>query len=94
VEDVVEDRSKHEKERVAQAQEGMLKRGKERQSHVTKSTACRGKRKATVPHRIGSPTPVSHIAKAIAIPTAAFMIVIVTRYAEMSFSICCEISTT
>jgi len=43
--------------------------------------------KATVPQRIGSPTPVSHIANAVAIPTAAFMIVIVTRYAEMSLSI-------
>ena len=41
-----------------------------------------------------SPTPVSHIANAVAIPTAAFMIVIVTRYAETSLSIFCEISTT
>jgi hypothetical protein len=50
-------------------------------------------RKATAPQRIGSPTPVSHITIAVAIPTAALISVIVTRYAEMSLSICCEMST-
>ena len=39
-------------------------------------------RKATAPQRIGSPISVSHITIAVAIPTAAFMSVIVTRYAR------------
>jgi hypothetical protein len=37
------------------------------------------RRKATVPQRIGSPTPVNDITNAVAIPTAVFMAVIVTR---------------
>ncbi len=38
-------------------------------------------RKATVPHKTGSPTPVSHLTAAVANPTAAFMPVIVTKRA-------------
>ena len=67
----------------------------QRQERSTRLKQCRGSARSSAERLpIGSPTPVSHIANAVAIPTAAFMIVIVSRYAEMSLSICCEISTT
>ena len=44
--------------------------------------------KSDRPQRTGSPMPVSHMTIAVAIPTAAFMSVMVTRYAEISLSTC------